>query len=121
MAEYFNARKILPTDLIAVVLEHIPARDRNGAVIYFSEDYYAQRNGEIERCFEIYQSDPSFGSYLEIYEALAEQFGLTVRQICKIVKEVREQGGRKIPVRRRFSGVRVRRSSRRMRVHGLVR
>ena len=121
MADYFNAREVLPAELIADVLEHIPEQSRSGATIYFSEDYYAKRNTEIARCFQIYQSDPSFGSHMEIYEGLSDQFGLTVRQICKIVKGVREQGGRQAPSRRRFSGVRVGRSSRRMKVRTVVR
>ena len=120
MAEYFNAKKLLPPDLIAQVLEHIPDESRNGALLYFSEDYYARRNAEIERCFQIYQSDPSFGSHLEIYEALSEEFGITVRQICKIVRGVREQNGRKTPVRRRYSGIRVGRTSRKMTVRTVV-
>ncbi len=120
MAEYFNAKKILPADLISMVLEHISAQSRSGALVYFSEDYYATRNAKIERCFQIYQSDPSFGSHLEIYEALSEEFGISVRQICKIVRDVREEGGRKAPVRRRYSGVRVGRTSRKMTVRTVV-
>jgi hypothetical protein len=116
MAEYFNAKKILPPELMAAVLEHIPEDSRSGALLYFSEDYYAKRNAEIERCFQIYQSDPSFGSNIAIYEELSEQYGLTTRQICKIVKGVRNTDDRKTPARRRYSGVRVGRSSRRMTV-----
>lgn len=116
MAEYFNAKKILPPELMAAVLEHIPDASRSGALVYFSEDYYAKRNGEIERCFQIYQSDPSFGSNIAIYEELSEQYRLTTRQICKIVKDVRDTGERKAPARRRYSGVRVGRSSRKMTV-----
>lgn len=121
MADYFNARETLPAELIAQVMEHIPGASRSGAVLYFSEDYYAARNAEICRCFEIFQSDPSFGSHLEIYEALSEQYGLTSRRICEIVKGAREQCGRRRPSRRRYSGVRVGRSSRRMRVRTTAR
>lgn len=116
MAEYFNAREKLPIDLILEVLEHIPEESREGALIYFSKNYYARRNAEIVRCFQIYQSDPQFGSHIEIYEALSDQYRLTVRQICKIVKAARAQGGKRGCHRRRPSGVRVGRISRRMRV-----
>lgn len=117
MAEYFNAREILPAGLIAEVMEHLPEQSKYGAVLYFSEDYYTKRNAEITRCFEIYISDPNFGSHLEIYEALSEQYGLTVRQICKILREARgEQGRGRKPPRRRPSGVRVGRTTRKMRV-----
>lgn len=114
MAEYFNARQILPKDLLGEVLEHIPEGSRNGAVLYFSNDYYARRNAEIVDCFQIHQADPRFGSHTEIYEALAEQYGLTVRQICKIVREARAQGGHRGRRRRRRSGIRVGRFTRRM-------
>ena len=114
MAEYFNATTILPAELLAQVLEHIPEQSRSGALVYFSEDYYAKRNAEISRCFQIYQSDPAFGSHLEIYEELSEEYGLTVRQICKIVRGVRQKGERSGPSRRRSSGVRVGRSIRKM-------
>lgn len=120
MAEYFNAKKILPPELMAAVLEHIPKGSRCGALVYFSEDYYAKRNAEIGQCFQIYQSDPSFGSNLAIYEALSEQYRLTVRQICKIVKDARDAGGRASPVRRRHSGIRVGRSSRKMTIRTVV-
>jgi hypothetical protein len=116
MASYFNAKKILPSELIAEVLGRIPEGCRSGALVYFSEDYYARRNAEIERSFQLYATDTAFGSHLEIYEALSEQYGLTVRQICKIVKGVRERCGKIGPKRRRYSGVRVGRTSRRMSV-----
>ena len=87
MAEYFNAKTVLPAELIMRVLEHIPHQSKSGAIVYFSEDYYAKRNGEIGRRFKKHRSDPAFGSHLQIYEALSEQYGLTVRQICKIVRE----------------------------------
>ncbi|UCD56527.1 MAG: hypothetical protein JSV16_11920 [Candidatus Hydrogenedentota bacterium] len=121
MAEYFNAKEVLPVELIARVMEHLPEQSRSGALVYFSEDYYTRRNAEIARCFQLYQSDSNFGSHLEIYESLSEQYGLSARQICKIVKEAREQGGRRASPRRRYSGVRVGRSSRRMRVRTAVR
>ena len=116
MAEYFNAKKILPPELMAAVFEHIPEASRCGALVYFSEDYYAKRNAEIERSFQIYQSDPSFGSNIAIYEALSEQYGLTTRQICKIVKDVRDTDEAAAPAKRRYSGIRVGRSSRKMSV-----
>lgn len=116
MANYFNAKKILPAELIAEVLGRIPEECRSGALVYFSEDYYARRNAEIERSFQLYATDETFGSHLEIYEALSEQYGLTVRQICKIVKGARKRCGRTRPRRRRYSGVRVGRTARRMNV-----
>ncbi|MBI4831096.1 MAG: hypothetical protein HY801_05990 [Candidatus Lindowbacteria bacterium] len=122
MAKYFNAREILSQDIIAEVLKRIPEQCKSGALVYFSEDYYARRNAEVARCFQIYQSAPGFRSHLEIYEALAEQFGLTVRWICKILDEVRRQAGRRRPTARRYSGVRVAgRAIRRMRVRALTR
>jgi hypothetical protein len=120
MAEYFNAKTVLPAELIMRVLEHIPHQSKSGAIVYFSEDYYAKRNGEIGCRFKKYRSDPAFGSHLQIYEALSEQYGLTVRQICKIVREVRQQGDGPLRPRRRYSGVRVGRSSRRMSVRTVV-
>ncbi len=116
MAEYFNAKVVLPAELIAEVMDHIPPQGKGGAVLYFREDYYVRRNAEISRLFQIYQSDPHFGSHLEIYEALSEHFGLTVRRICEIVRGVREKGCGVLSARRRRSGVRVGRSIRRMRV-----
>jgi hypothetical protein len=116
MADYYNAREILPAELMREVMEHVPKGSRNGALVYFSEDYYARRNAEIVSCFLIYQADPNFGSQLEIYEALSEQFGLTVRRICRILKEGGDHGERRVQVRRRFSGIRVDRCSRRMKV-----
>jgi len=121
MAEYFNAKKMLPPELIAAVLKHIPDRSRSGAIVYFSEDYYAKRNAEIGRHFQVYQSDSRFGSRLEVYEALSDQFGLTVRQICKIVRDVRQRIERSGPARRRYTGVRVGRTSRKMTVRTVVR
>ena len=121
MPEYFNAKDILPAELIAEVMNHIPAQSKGGAVVYFKEDYYVRRNAEISRLFQIYQSDPTFGSHLEVYEALSEHYGLTVRRICEIVKGVREKSGGVVSLRRRRSGLRVgRRSSRRMRVRTAV-
>ena len=120
MAEYFNAKKLLPSELMAAVLKHLPTQSRSGAIVYFSEDYYAKRNAEIGRGFLKCQSDPGFGSHLEIYEALSEQYGLTVRQICKIVRSVREGSGKRTPSRRRYSGVRVGRAFRRMTVRTTV-
>ena len=114
MAEYFNGKEILPAELVSEVMEYIPERSRNGALVYLSEDYYARRNGEIVRSFRIYQADPTFGSRLEIYEALSEHYRLTVRRICKIVKENGEDSGGHARVRRRFSGLRVDPRSRRM-------
>jgi len=116
MAEYFNARELLPGDLILEVLAHLPEESRNGAVLYFSEDYYARRNAEIAGYFRIYQSDPEFESHAEIYEALSEQYGLTIRQICRIVTAAGVRGGARRCDRRRRSGIRVGRVSRRMRV-----
>jgi hypothetical protein len=115
MAEYFNAKDILPVELISEIMNHLPQRGKGGAIIYFRENYYAMRNAEISRLFQIYQSDPNFGSHVEMYEALSEHYGLTVRRICEIVKGVREHGA--VPgARRRYSGMRVGRSSHRMRV-----
>ena len=116
MADYYNAREILPADLVSEVMKHVPEASRNGALVYFSEDYYARRNAEIVSCFLLYQADPHFGSQLEIYEALSEQFGLTVRRICKILSESGDHSERRLQVRRRFSGIRVDRCSRRMKV-----
>ncbi|RJP69528.1 MAG: hypothetical protein C4532_10840 [Candidatus Abyssobacteria bacterium SURF_17] len=114
MAEYFNADRMLPAELVAAVLRHVPERSRNGALIYFSEDYYTRRNAEIAQSFRVYQSDPNFGSHVEIYEALSEHYGLAVRQICKIVTQARRGGERRSKVRRRRSGWSVRGTSRRM-------
>ena len=116
MAEYFNAREILPTELMNEVMEYVPEGSRNGVLLYFSEDYYAKRNAEIVKCFEIYQADADFGSQLEICEALSEQYGLTVRWICTLLKEAGVKSERCGNGRRRFSGVRVSRCSRRMRL-----
>ncbi len=116
MAEYFNAKDVLPAELIDEVMNHIPALSKGGAVVYFKEDYYVRRNAEISRLFQIYQSDPTFGSHLEVYEALSEHYGLTVRRICEIVKGIRQTTGRVAGLRRRRSGLRVSRSVRRMRV-----
>jgi len=116
MSEYFNAGEILPAELTHEVLKHLPESSRNGALVYFSEDYYAKRNAEIVTCFRIYQSDPHFGSLPEIYEALSEQYGLSVRRICAILKDAGEQSERARQGQRRFSGVRVDRNSRRMSV-----
>ncbi|GAB4343375.1 MAG: hypothetical protein Kow0099_21730 [Candidatus Abyssubacteria bacterium] len=117
MAQYFNAKQILPPHLVVEVLKHIPRESRSGAVLYFSEDYYTIRNHEVVQCFHIYEADPAFGGTMEIYRALSEQFGLTVRQIEHIVCGKREsrrrRGGRPV---RRYSGIRVRRLSRRMEV-----
>jgi len=109
MADYFNARNLLPPDLLSRVLQHIPEQSRYGALLYFRDDYYIRRNSEIIALFQIYQDDPNFGSNSEIYEALSDQFGLTVRQICRILE------GNRGPVRRsrtirRLSGIRVTRS-----------
>ena len=116
MADYFNAKEVLPLELITKVLEYIPKESRNGSVLYFSDDFYGRRNAEIARCFQIYQSDPQFGSFTEIYEVLSQEYGLTVRQISKIVKEVREHGDGPAQRRRNYTGIRVGRISRRMRV-----
>ena len=116
MADYYNAREILPADLLRGVLEHVPEGSRSGALVYFSEDYYGRRNAEIVRCFHIYQADPHFGSRSEIYEALSEQYGLTARRICKIVKENGDHRESRPRARRRLSGIRVDRCSRRMKV-----
>ena len=116
MPEYFNAKNILPPELIAEVMDHMPAQGKGGAVLYFKDDYYVRRNAEISRLFQIYQSDPAFGSHLEIYEALSEQYGLTVRRICEIVKGTRARGVASVEKKRRSSGVRVGRTLRRMRV-----
>jgi hypothetical protein len=123
MARYFNAKNILSDDLILQVLERIPKECRSGALIYFREDYYARRNAGIARCFQIYESDPAFESHIEIYEALSEQFGLSVRRIWKILRETRRGSGpRKFPARRRYSGVRVvGRAIRKMRVRPIAR
>ena len=121
MAEYFNAREILPVELMSEVMNYIPEASRNGAVVYFSEDYYARRNAAIVTSFRIYQSDPNFGSHMEIYEALSEQYGLTVRRICRILQEAGEHGDRCIQIRRRVSGIRVNRHSRRMSVRAVAR
>jgi hypothetical protein len=111
MAQYFNARQILPTHLLVEVLKHIPKDSRNGAVLYFNEDYYAARNHEIAQCFQIYQADPSFGGTRDIYQALAEQFCLTVRQIENIVCGLKEPGWERPSRsrRRQYSGITVRR------------
>lgn len=116
MAEYFNAKEILPKELLAKIMDYIPHECRAGAVLYFSEDYYQRRNAEIVRYFQECRSNPLFGSHLEIYEALSERFGLTKRRIIEIVKEARRSGERLGPSRRKYSGVRVRRSDRTMRV-----
>lgn len=116
MPEYYNAKEILPAELIAEVMNRIPAQSKGGAVVYFKEDYYVRRNAEISRLFQTYQSDPAFGSHLEVYEALSKLYGLTVRRLCEIVKGVRQQSGGVASARRRRSGLRVGRSLRRMRV-----
>lgn len=110
MVEYFNAQRLLPPDLFARVLKYIPGQNRYGAVLYFRDDYYTSRNGEIISLFRIYQDDPNFGSNSEIYEALSEQFGLTVRQICRILDGNREPFRRRII--HRATGTRVTRSTR---------
>jgi len=120
MAEYFNAKLLLSSELIAAVLERLPQQSRSGAIVYFSEDYYAKRNAEIGEKFLEYQSDSRFGSHMEIYETLSEQYGLTVRQICKVVKSARDKSEKRTPPRRRYSGVRVGRSLRRMTVRTVV-
>jgi hypothetical protein len=38
MAEYFNANKLLSSELIAEVLKRLPQQGRSGAIVYFSED-----------------------------------------------------------------------------------
>jgi hypothetical protein len=106
MADYFNARNLLPPDLLIQVLKYIPEQSRYGAVLYFREDYYARRNSEIIALFRIYQDDPNFGSNTEIYEALSEQFGLTVRQICRVLEGNREPFRHRRNVRR-LTGIRV--------------
>lgn len=116
MADYFNAEKVLPPELLSAVLKHIPAASRSGVVLYFSENYYAMRNSEIIALFRIYQADPQFGSNLEIYEALSEQYGLTVRRICRIVQGHRDPEFRRGQGIRRRTGLRVERSQRRMHV-----
>ena len=121
MAKYLNAREVLPLDLVAEVLKHLPEEGRNGALIYFSDNYYLRRNAEIVRCFHIYQADPRLANFMEIYEALAEQYKLTVRQICKIVKAGQECGEKPARRQRRYSGIRVDRVSRRMRVRTTIR
>ena len=120
MAEYFNANKLLSSELIAEVLKRLPQQSRSGAIVYFSEDYYAKRNAEIGRSFLQCRANPRFGSHVAIYETLSERYGLTVRQICKIVKGVRDGSGKRGPSRRRYSGVRVGRTSRRMTVRTVV-
>jgi hypothetical protein len=122
MARYFNAKKILSDEVISEVLQRIPEQCRTGALVYFSEDYYARRNADVIRCFRIYQSDPVYRSHFEIYEALSEQFGLTVRWICKILEETRATSPRRAPKTRTYSGVRVAgRTVRRMRVRSVSR
>jgi hypothetical protein len=116
VTEYFNAGKLLPARLVAEILEHVPREARNGALIYVSDDFYARRNAEIRRCFDIQLSDPTMAGLMEIYEALSEEYGLTVRQICRIVKDARDSGGEPVRRRRRYSGIRVGRVSRRVRV-----
>jgi hypothetical protein len=117
MADYFNAERILPSELYAAVLKHIPERSKGGAVVYFKDDYYTKRNAEIIALFRIYLSDPHFGSNLEIHEALSEQFGLTVRQISRILQGNREAGETRIHPARRRTEMRVGRVSRRMHVY----
>ncbi|MBI5119062.1 hypothetical protein HZA56_21570 [Candidatus Poribacteria bacterium] len=117
MARYLNAKDFLSDELILQVLERIPKGCRSSALIYFSEDYYARRNAEVVRCFQIYESDPAFGSHVEIYEALSEQFGLGPRRICRILERRTRECERHKPGRRRHSSVRVvGRAMRRMRI-----
>ena len=108
---YFNAKSMLPPELLAAVMRHIPDMERGSVYLFIREDYYSRRNAEIIALFRIYQDDPHFGSAVEIYEALAEQFGLTPRHICRILEGKRPatfQRGRRM---RRLSGMRVTRSS----------
>lgn len=112
MADYFNAKNLLPQHLLMEIMEHIPPESRSGAILYFSEDFYAKRNYEIRRAFEIYLSDPHFGSRVEIQEELANQYGLTERHVSRIVADIRPNKKTGSPPRKRYSGVRVRRSAR---------
>ncbi len=114
MADYFNAKTLLPPDLLFKVLEHIPEASRNAAILYFHEDFYARRNAEIIAAFRIYQADPHFGNNVEIYEALAEQYGLTLRHVCRILKGEPEGTEKRRRRGRRVSGIRVTKSTRRM-------
>ncbi|RJP17965.1 MAG: hypothetical protein C4520_15270 [Candidatus Abyssobacteria bacterium SURF_5] len=107
MPAYFNAEKLLSPELLSAVLQCIPEHGRSGAVLYFGEDYYAKRNGQVIALFRIYQDDPHFGSVSEIHEALSEQFGLTCRQICRILQGNREAGAKRKLMRRRPAILRV--------------
>ena len=107
MTDYFNAQNLLPPELFNEVLRYIPEESRYGAVLYFKQDYYTSRNSEIVALFRIYQDDPNFGSNTEIWESLAEQYGLTVRQISRILEGRCERRPRHRIMR--HTGFRVRR------------
>jgi hypothetical protein len=107
MPEYFNADKLLPPDLVSAVLRHIPRGCKSGALVFFKRDYYTERNAEIIALFRIYQDDPRFGSITEIQEALSEQFGVTARQMNRILRGEARRGFARGQSMRRLSGMRV--------------
>jgi len=109
MADYHNANTLLPGALIAQIKTHLPADSGPGVMLYFSLPFYPQRNQKIQiRFLELNSKGEACRS--AIYDELAEEFSLSSRQICKIVKPARIQAGEPPRVARRTSGIRISRS-----------
>ena len=116
MADYYNAEAILSSALLDTIREHLPDSQGRGVTVYFSAPFYPKRNQQIRLRFLELDIKPST-TRTEIYEELAEENRLSVRQICKIVKPVRKQAGEASPAPRRYSGIRVTRREGNAKMH----
>ena len=84
---YFNARQVLPETIIEQILTYLPADRRERVLLYIHSDYYADRNVRVVAAFRDAWAAGTFRRKTKLYEALGEQFALSPRRICSILRE----------------------------------
>lgn len=86
---YFNAKDLLPRELIAQVLAHLPPDRRERVLLYLHQDYYAERDAKVVAAYDRAVGENRYRKRGDLYAALAYEFGLSPRRICAIVRERR--------------------------------
>lgn len=91
MTQYFNAKQVLPPDIIEQVLGHLPLEQPARVLVYFHADYYGARDARVQRVFEHAVRGSEHRTLSELYEALGEEFGLSPRRIWTIIRRGRRE------------------------------
>ena len=86
---YCNANDFLPQELIQQVLSHLPPDRRERVLLYIHPDYYAARNAKLAVAVDRAVAERRYPRRGDLYAALAQEFGLSPRRICAILRRRR--------------------------------